>query len=164
MNDEQLLELSKEEAKNRLEGEELERYNELKQQELEKGLEQKKKQDSEDNRKALKSMIEASRRELTTEVDIGGISLEVFVDPDIEDFSKLKKLQSMKDEKIEDLSKKQVEELRSDMIELLAKASTNYSQKDWQTEFEDAGLNTVLHITGKVFNKIDEDLKQKKSL
>jgi len=158
MNDEQLLEHSPQEARQKFNDEQLERYNELKQQSLEEDLEQKKSEDAETAVNGLEAMRRQAEEEMT--VDVYGIEFVADVNP--RQVKKLRKLEKFEDQSPEELDDEEFEDVHENILELLSELSVQYELVDWQEEFGDAGIMTLAQITGNLLSKIDVEVEQKK--
>lgn len=162
LSDEELLDYSPQEARELLEDEELERYNELKHEELEKelkGYETDKKKEAGEGLSVLRDAVE---QELTTTVSFGDTSIEVLVDPDINDFKEVQEIAHLEDKEIDKLSDKEIRKIKNSTYELLGEISIKYSKEDWRNHFNDAGLISIGYVVETIFEEIDVQMEQKK--
>jgi len=163
MNDEQLLQFSKEQARQQLNDDQLERYNELKQQELSEGIQEQKNEDGKNATEGLKNLREAAENDLSVEVK----GIEFLADVSPEQISKLTDVadfaEENEDRKIDSLSTSELEDVRNNILDVLAELSKNHDRKDWEENFGDAGIATISTITNDLLSKIEEFMEQKKS-
>jgi len=163
MDDEQLLKFDEQQARQQLNDDQLERYNELKQEQLQGAIEEKKTEDNINASEGLANLREATETDLTVTVE--GIKFLADVEP-----SQLNKLtdvakfeQENSDRKISELSENELENVRSNLLDVLSDLSVNHSREDWQENFGDAGLITLATITGNLLDKVESYMNQKKS-
>jgi len=161
--DSELQALSREEAQKKLTDKEIKRYNNLKADALEEEIKTQKQKDEEQASEALGVLVDSAQDELTETISFDGTELEVYVDPNIKDYQELNKMMKFKDRKPEQIPPEQLEKMEDKLLGLLAKTSVNYSKEDWRKQFEDTGFRTKALVLNKVFSKVDEDFKQKKS-
>jgi len=159
MNDEQLLEHSPQEARQKFNDDQLERYNELKQQELSEDIEEKKEEDAENAVNGLEAMRQQAEKDLT--VDVYGIEFVADINP--AQVKKLKQLEKFEDKDPGDLNDSTFENVHSNFLELLSELSVNHDLEDWEENFGDSGIMTLAQITGNLLSKIDVEVEQKKS-
>lgn len=159
MNDEQLLEHSPQEARQKFNDDQLERYNELKEQELSEDIEEKKQEDAENAVDGLEAMRQQAEKDLT--VNIYGIEFVADINP--AQVKKLKQLEKFEDKNPEELDDSTFEDVQDNFLELLADLSVDYEIEDWEENFADSGIMTLAQITGKLLSEIDVEVGQKKS-
>lgn len=161
--DNELKALSPDEAREKLTDEEIERYNELKKDELEENIETQRQKEQKQAGEAISALIDSTKNELTETVDFNGAELEVYIDPDIEDFKKLGKAFQYGDKKPEELPAEELQELEDNLLDLLAKTTVNFDREDWNKKFADAGFRTKANVAQKIFDQVDIEMEQKKS-
>lgn len=165
MRDEQLLEFDREQAEQQLNPDQLERYNELKKQELEGAIEDKKAEDAENAINGLAALRQDKEKELTVKVH----GIEFLADVNEKQLHKLVKFSKYEDKKAEDLDDSTIQNIRSDMLDVLANLSLEYDRTDWaehyegEGEREPAGIMTVGSLVYDVLDKIEDLREQKKS-
>jgi hypothetical protein len=159
MEDEQLLEHSPQEARQKFSDEQLERYNELKEQELQEGIEEQKEKDAENAVNGLEAMRRQAEGDLTVEV----YGIEFVADVNPRQVKQLKKLERFEDRSPEDLDDDEFESVHDNFLQLLSELSVNHDREDWDENFGDAGVMTLAQITGNLLSKIDVEVEQKKS-
>jgi len=160
--DEDLLQLDMQEAREKLTDEELERYNTLKSEDLEQDLKDKKQQDQLEDSEGLGVILDSARNELTKTIDFNGNGLEVFVDPDIDDVRKLQKAYKVQNKGMEEISDKELETARSNILDVLAKTTVNHDRDEWEEKFESVGFMTLYHVADKIFDQVNLEQQQKK--
>jgi len=165
MKDEQLLQMGKKTAEEKLAPDDLERYNELKEQELQDGLDEKKAEDAKKDSEALENLVDSSRNSLRKTVDINGSKIEIKADPGTKTVSKLQKLYNRKDENLESLTDNEMEEIYSDVLDILADVCVDYDRNDWGNALPDPeeSIATPLVVVGEVYKEVEKVLNQKKS-
>lgn len=169
--DEELKEMNAEEAKEKLEtDEQFERYNELRGEKFQEDINKKKIEDSEKSLDALRDIRDSAKEEQTTTVEIKGREVRVLVDPDLEVWRKVRKIQKFADKKAEDLPTKKVEQLMDTALFVLGKATIDYSEDQWrQVLIEEpkpenkAGLKTLAWLCEKVYSTIEDERESKKN-
>lgn len=162
--DKELKEMNKAEADERLETkEQWGRWNELRAEKHQEDLDKKKAEDVEGSLDALRSIRESAKEDQTTTVEIKGQEIKVLVDPDLEVWRRIQKVQNYANEKVENLSIEKVKELQEAGFYALGKATPDYSVGDWKEIFleepeEDnkAGLRTVAWLCNKVYSTLEE--------
>jgi len=165
MKDEQLLQMGKKKAEEKLAPDDLERYNELKEKELQDGLDEKKAEDAKKDSEALENLVDSSRNSLRKTVDINGSKIEIKADPGTKTVSKLQKLYNRKDENLESLTDNEMEEIYSDVLDILADVCVDYDRNDWDNALPDPeeSIATPLVVVGEVYKEVEKVLNQKKS-
>ena len=163
MNDEQLLEFSPKQAKQQLNDEQLQRYNKLQAEKHENAIKDKKAEDGAKASEGLANLREAAEKQLT--VNVHGIEFIADINP--EELSKLSSISKFADEnsetKLDDVEGRKLEEVKDNLLSVLANLSVNYSKSDWIEEFGDAGLATLATITEDLLKKVEEFMEQKKT-
>lgn len=164
MNDGQLLEHSPEEARQKLNDDQLERYNELKQQELQGDIEERQEENEEIAQEGLAALREAKEQDLT--VTVHGI--EFLADVNDEQVEKLAEFSKYEDKTEEDLDDSTIQEIREEMLDVLADLCLDYDRQDFAEEFggkgekEPAGIITVGSLVYDVLDEIEDLREQKK--
>lgn len=159
MNDQELLELGPMEAQKQLDDEKLQRYNELKEENLKEDLKEKKQEDEAAKAEGLEGMRQQAEEELT--VTIHGV--EFLADLGPKQFHKLNQAAKFEDKKASQLSESELEEVRSNILDVFADLSINKDREDFEKHFGDAGLATIGKISQPLLNKIKDATEQKKS-
>jgi len=163
MDDEQLLQFDKEQALQQLNDDQLERYNELKQQELSQDIEEQKTEDGKNAAKGLKNLRQAAENDLTVKVQ----GIEFLADVKPQQISKLTEVaefaEENEDREIDSLKPEELENIRSNILDVLSELSINHSRQDWEENFGDAGIATISTITNDLLADIESFMEQKKS-
>lgn len=159
MDDEQLLQFSREQAEQQLNDQQLERYNELKEEQLHEGIEKKKNKDMEQVAEGLSAMRESVENDLS--VTVRNIKFSTDINPS--QVNKLLKVSRFEDRKVDSLNEEEVEQIRSNILDILAELSVNHDRSDWEKHFGDAGIVTPAVIAGELLDEIETVMEQKKS-
>jgi len=160
--DEELLELSRQEATEELSDEQFRRYNSLKAQKLEEDVEEYKGEQAESNAEGLDEILSSAQDDLTETIQVLGNDLEVLVDPDESDVKKINELRGMAEE--EDLSDEEIQELKDSLFEFMGQFTVNYDAEDWKQTYSDrdVGLRTIVEVAFEMFNEVERVVQQKK--
>lgn len=138
-------------------------YNEKKAKQLLKQAEQYKSEQAQKDIEGLSKLVDDVEGELTEKVDIAGNKIEVFVDPDEADLTKIKKIHKQYgDKEPEDLAEGELDEIKDTLFEVLGEFTTEWEYEDWKDGLEDRGLRTVMYIARKVFETVEEEFEKQK--
>jgi len=159
MDKQELLELKPMEAQRELDDEQLERYNNLKEDNLKEDLKEKQADDNQNAVDGLAAMRQQAENKLTVEV----YGVEFIADLGPKQFHKLNKAAKFEDKKQSELTKKQLKQIRSNILDVLAEQSLNKDRNDFKEHFGDAGLATIGQITEPLLTKVKKVNEQKKS-
>lgn len=145
---------------------EVKRFNELKEKKLQGRIDGYKGERAAEDVSQLKKLVDGAEQELVTTVEIAGNELEVLVDPDETDMSRLSEIKKKYGGKESDeLSEEEVRDMKDALFDVLGKFSVDYSESDWREAFEGKGLTTLVSVATKVFGVVQEEVdKQKKTL
>lgn len=170
--DKELKNMPKGEADEELEtDEQWKRWNKLRAEKHQEDLKERKAQDAENSLDALRSLRDSAKEEQATTVEIKGQEIRVLVDPDLEVWRKIRKIQKYSDKQVQDLPMNKVKELRDTALYVLGEASIDYSEDEWrrilieEPEPENkAGLRTLAWLCNKVYETIDEFREDEKKI
>lgn len=160
--DEELLEMSRDEAEYELSDEEFRRYNSLKAQQLEEKVDDYKGDKAEENAEGLGEILDSAREGLTDVVEVFGTEVEVLVDPDDADVKEIRKLQKKAEQ--DDLGDDDIDELKDSVFDFMAQFTVNYSKEDWKESYsgQDVGLRSVVETAYELFDSVEDSVNQKK--
>jgi len=165
MDDEYLKGLDREEAKQRLSPEQLERYNELKEKELKEGIEEKQVENNQKDLEAIDTLIQSSRNKLRSSIEIKGQKIRVTAELGMSTVRKGQKLYNLRDQEIEKLPDEKVNEIYNDILEILDNACVDYTKNVWDEKLPDPedDLTTSLMVMSQIYTEVKNVLNQKKS-
>ncbi len=163
--EDELKELSIEEANTVLSEEQFEHWAELHNKKLEEQAEENWKNIQEDNEEAIDTLVKASKDELIEEIEVMGAILKINVSlnkKQKELFSKIQKLQKRADKSKDDETRlAKLDEMEQNIYEFLGEICVDYSSADWRSRFEDIGLTAIMQVTKKIMDAYSEKVKDK---
>jgi hypothetical protein len=163
--DEELLEMSFKEVAE-LPEKTRERHTELMMAEGQDQIEEHKQEKASTDTSGMAALADAVEQELTTEVELGdgGASIEVLVDPDLDDIREIENIRDVMDKQVADLTDEEFAAVMDTAFQVLGNVCINHSMEDWRTAAEqhDWGIHSIGHIADRIFEEVDAEAEQKK--
>lgn len=165
--DDELREMSIEDANSILNDEQFERWNELHTEELKQEAREHKQVKQETRKEALDIVADSARDEVYDEIKLRGATLRVNCSLNNEQQDAIQRIQKLSDnvdDKNEDVDVERFNDFQDALYEVLGAVLVDYDKRDVEDKFSELGLTGIRNVANEAIQKYMDKINEKEEV